>query len=284
MTELLPLLVVLACVYVSDALWWTGERSLILTGRRPGEFRAHCGPTLPVRGGRGFFVSTLAPPFAYSFELDLDDGPDRKADRATVERTTQQVLRLAAPLRRLGEGLWIFLFILVPLIVTTLGLSGTWMPLLAILLIWLVAIVVTYRRAWRTLHDGASGWKSDAMLMILSPPGAIRAADRLTRRALRPLGAMRVASVVADRDEWLRLARLHYFEEAAVSQAARGEIEAILRPDGIRALAMPPPQSPGMLGFCPRCHEQVLRESGECPDCLGIPIRAFASEGAAPPA
>jgi hypothetical protein len=278
--ELLPLLVVLACVYVSDALWWTGERSVMLTGRRRGEFKAHCGPTLAIRGSRGFFVSTLAPPFTYAFELDLDAEPSaRKTDRASVERAADEVLRLAAPLRRLGEGLWVFLFFFTPIVVAVVGLLRTWMPLLAILLLWLTAIVVLYRRAWRTLHKGdASGWKSDVMLMIVSPPGAIRAADRLTRHALRPFGALRVTSVVAASDEWLRLARLVYFDEAAAHEKARREIEAILRPHGIQmALATPPAQVPGMRGFCPRCHEQVLRDSGDCPDCVGVPIRAFAS-------
>ena len=31
-----------------------------------------------------------------------------------------------------------------------------------------------------------------------------------------------------------------------------------------------------MMGFCRRCHSQVMRDSGECPDCVVVPITPFA--------
>jgi hypothetical protein len=280
MTELI-LVGVLACVYVSDAVWWTTEHCLILVGSRIGEFRAQYGPLLRVREGQGFFTSTLVPPFRHAFEFQLyrtSEGGGKPSKRAAVERAVTQVLTVATPLRRVGEWLWVYLFIVVPVAVAILGLARTWLALLAGLLLWLIAIVVMYRRAWRALHDeNPSGWKSDAALMILSPPGAIRAADRLTRKALQRFSGLRVASIVVSHDELCRLARIVYFDEPAANDAAaRHEIEQILGAKSLDALvADPPTRESGMKGFCPRCHGQVLRDSGDCPDCVGVTIRSF---------
>ena len=157
-------------MYVSDAVWWTTSNSLMLTGSRIGEFRAQLGPSLPLREGTGFFAPPLFPPFRHSFQFELDAQPDtgrKPAKRASVERLAAQALSLAAPLRRLGEGLWIYLFVVVPLAIGSLGLIRTWAPLLALLALWLTAIVLTYRRSWRTLHEAhPSGWRSDAALMV----------------------------------------------------------------------------------------------------------------------
>lgn len=281
LASLLPLILVVWCVYVSDAVWWTTSNSLMLTGSRIGEFRAKLGPSLPLREGTGFFAPPLFPPFRHSFQFELDAQPDtgrKPAKRASVERLAAQVLSLAAPLRRLGEGLWIYLFVIVPLAIGSLGLIRTWAPLLALLAVWLTAIVLTYRRSWRTLHEAhPSGWRSDAALMVLSPLGAIRAADRLTRKALPGVSGMRVMSVVASRQDFCRIARLVYFDEATPRQlAAKRELDEILEADNLRAaLVSPPAKEPGMQGFCRRCHAQVMRDSGDCPDCVVVPITPF---------
>jgi hypothetical protein len=287
MTELLVLFLVLWCVYVSDAVWWTSENSLIVVGSTIGEFRAHCGPSLPVRGDSGFFASTLVPPFRVAFELDLFPPAPAATpgNRRAIEREITTVLALARPLRRLGEGLWVYLFVIAPLAVYTIGLARTWQALLAILVLWVIGIVIVYRRSWRRLHpERPSGWRSDGVLMALSPPGAIRAADRLTRKSLDGFSAIRVASVVVPSVEFCRLARLIYFDEhSAAETGAKQEIDRILESEGLGPLFRTPPvKEAGMEGYCPRCHGQVLRPSGDCPDCVGVAIEpfAYASPGA----
>jgi hypothetical protein len=279
--ELLALVLLLLCLYVSDAVWWTTSNSLMLTGLRIGEFRAQYGPWLPLREGTGFFAPPLFPPFRHSFQFELDAEPEsvrKPAKRAAVERQVAQALSQAKPLRRMGEGLWIYLFVITPLTIGTLGLARTWAPLLAVLVLWLAAIVFTYRRSWRTLYEKqATGWRSDAALMVLSPLGAIRAADRLTRKALNGVSGMRVMSVVTPNDEFCRIARLIYFDEPTPRQlVARRELDEILGSEGLgAALTAPPAKEPGMLGFCRRCHSQVMRDSGDCPDCMVVPITPF---------
>ena len=113
--------------------------------------------------------------------------------------------------------------------------------------------------------------------MVLSPLGAIRAADRLTRKALPGVSGMRVMSVVASRPKFCRIARLVYFDEATPRQlAAKRELDEILEAEDLRAaLVAPPVKEPGMKGFCRRCHAQVMRDSGDCPDCVVVPISPF---------
>jgi hypothetical protein len=279
--EVLAFFLVLWCVYLSDVVWWTTSDRLILTGSRVGEFHVHRGPSLQVRDGKGFVATSLMPPFRYSFECELDgasESPSKFLRPAQIERLTTRALSLAASLRVLGEVLWIYLFVIVPIAIATLGLLPTWLPLLAVLFGWLLIIVVFYRHAWRRLYkDTPSGWRSDAVLMLLSPPGAIRAADKLTRRALRSSG-LRVTSAIASPQEFCRIARLMYFDQdTPPSAAVQAEINALLDTRGLRAMFDTGPRpEPGMLGFCRRCHSQVMRASGRCPDCVDLPIIPFA--------
>jgi hypothetical protein len=278
--EILVFLVVLWCVYLSDSVWWIRQDTVVLSGSRVGQFTARAGPSLEIRDGRGFALTSLFPPFTYSFECAFylgDESTRSSPTDAQLERLATQALVLAAPLRRLGEGLWIYLFVGAPIVIATFGLARTWLVLVVILLLWLVAIVVMFRRAWRQLYAGkASAWKSDAVLMVLSPLGAIRAADKLTRAALAASNPLQAASLVAAPEEFCRLARLMYFDQAAPLPAIKEDVDRILQKRRIRALfdAAPAPE-PGMTGFCPRCHTQVMRSSGNCPDCVELAVTPF---------
>ena len=68
-----------------------------------------------------------------------------------------------------------------------------------------------------------------------------------------------------------------YLDEATPRQlAAQREVDEILRSEGLHAaLVAPPVRDPGMTGFCRRCHAQVMRDSGDCPDCVVVSITPF---------
>jgi hypothetical protein len=279
--EILGFVFILWCVYLSDSVWWTARDRLVLRGSQIGQFSAQWGPSLEVRDGKGFALTSVLPPFSHSFECVFHIGEAFAGSAGTdpqIERVATRSLVLAAPLRRLGEGLWIYLFVVVPITIAAAGLLPSWPFLLAILLLWLVAIIVTYRRAWRRLYDGKpTAWKADAVLMVLSPPGAIRAADKLTRFAFASASPVRVLSVVAAPEEFCRLARMMYFDpEVPSSLAIRQEVDIILEGRRLRSVFnMAPTREPGMTGFCRRCHGQVMRSSGNCPDCVDMPITPF---------
>ena len=280
--DVVAVVLVIWCIYVSDALWWTTSDALLFTGTRVGNFRARRGPSLDVRDGKGFFAAPLFPPFQCSFECVISADEDaRPSKRVEIERRVRRSIELSQPLRMLGGGLWVFLFIVAPVAVAWWGLSSSWVLLLAILILWLVAIAVSYRRSWRALYsEDPHGWRGDAALMLLSPPGAIRAADRLTRHALQSSNALRVLEVLTTPEHFSEIARLLYFDEPTPRQTtARREIERLLESPALaHAFASPPEREPGMMGFCRRCHGQLLRGDGECPDCAWIVITPFEAE------
>jgi hypothetical protein len=280
--EILSLWVVIGCVYLSETLWWVASSTLVLSGSRIGEFRLQRGAALEVRDGKGFFFTWPLPPFRYTFECSLPAGTEvnrKLAKRTQIQQRAAQAVSLAKPLRLLGQGLWIYLFAVTPLTIALLGLLVVWIPLLVILLTWLAVIVITFRKSWQRLHpDARSGWRSDAALMVLSPLGAIRAADRLTRAAFADVSGLHLASIVAQPEEFCRIARLTYFDDASpVDAASRADIEHILDANAhLRPLfEAPPSRDSGMLGFCQRCHAQVMRATGGCPDCVAQIIVPF---------
>jgi hypothetical protein len=279
MNDVLLLILVLWGVYVSDSLWWTTERSVVLFGDAAGSFSAQYGPSLRIRQDGGYYVCRLLPPFPSAFELNLDAAGSNGATVADVRQRVLDIHAASRRLRTLGEAFWWFLLVVAPVFALTFGLLRAILPLLVVAVAGLAITVVCYRRSWRELHGAAqSVWRGDAVLMLLSPPGAVRAADRLTRNALRGFPPMRVARALASDAEFCRLSRLIYFD-AATSDPLRHEIDALLDADGLRAtFDAQPRREDGMKGFCPRCHELFLRDSGECPDCVDVTLRSFARQ------
>jgi hypothetical protein len=69
--DVVAVVLVIWCIYVSDAVWWTTSDALLFSGTRIGEFKARRGPSLDVRDGTGFFAARLLPPFQCSFECAI---------------------------------------------------------------------------------------------------------------------------------------------------------------------------------------------------------------------
>lgn len=280
MSELLSLLAVAWIVYISDAAWWVGHGTLVLTGRAPGAFRVRAGPQYAVRQDSGFLFTGTIPPFSSSFELTAP-GEGEKAALEHIRQTAAVAMTAAAPLRWLGASLWGFTFVIAPASIVLVGLYRAWLPVVAGLFGSALVIVVVFARAWRAVHPASPrGWTSDAVPMLLAPLGAIRAADKLTRRALQRFNGIAVAGALATDEEFIRLARLWYFErgereQPEIERDIRAEVDRLL---AARALtdafhAPPPPEFPGVEGYCPRCRTQLMRAGGWCPDCVTVPIQ-----------
>ena len=278
MSELLSLLVVAWVVYVSDTAWWVGPESLVLTGHASGEFRVRAGPRYTVRQERGFIFTKTMPPFPPSFEL-RDAGGGQKASPERIRQVATQAAKAARPLAWMGAALWVFTFAIAPASIVLVGLHRAWLPVVAGLFGGALAIVVAFARAWRVVYPASPrGWRSDGAPMFLAPLGAIRASDKLTRRALQDFGPIAVVGALASDEEFVRVARLWYFEDAdretSRREGIRAEVDALVAARGLsHALhAAPPRESPCMEGYCPRCRTQLMRTGGCCPDCLTVAI------------
>jgi hypothetical protein len=271
-TEVLGLVAVAWLVYVSDALWWVGPDRIVLSGRDAGSMRAQLGPAFTLRQDSGVFVPRLTPPFNHHFEVGASADVDNPSDDAAIIAAAKAAMAAARPLQRLGAVLWGFCFLIAPALMMTWGLRRVWLALVVVLFGSAIAIAACFARAWRTVHPGdPRGWKNEVFPIILSPLAAICAADALTRRACASFNGLAVVSALARREEFLRIARFYYFAPGnhAVDSflAAKDLREAVLQP--------PPRAGSEMEGYCPRCHTQLVRGNGDCPECLDVAIVPF---------
>jgi hypothetical protein len=262
-------------VYFWDAVWWVTPDRVVLTGSRPGEMRAQLGPTLAVNGERGIYIPRLIPPFEPHIEVSLYTPSTARVKDAAVVAAVQEAFAAARPLRLLGTSLWGLWFVAAPLLIVSLGLLRVWLPVAVAILALTLVTVATFARAWRRLYPrDRRGWWGKAMPMILSPLEAICAADALTRPVCAQQGGFAAAAALASREEFLRLARLCYFPSGDHRQ-----LDAVLSAKGLtEALFAPPERSdPEMQGYCPRCHTQLMRSDGPCPECKDVAIVGFGS-------
>jgi hypothetical protein len=107
--------------------------------------------------------------------------------------------------------------------------------------------------------------------MILSPLAAMRAADTLTRPLFASVNGLAVVRALVARDDFVRIARLYYYDSDRSAA-----LEAMLAKD-LEEAVQAPPQRDGleMEGYCPRCHTQLARLEGVCPECLDVAIVSF---------
>lgn len=284
MTEWLFLFGVAWCVYSFDATWWVGPETIVLTGDQPEHFKARIGPHLKIKGDSGLFFPGLLPPFAAHFELGGTRTTTKEESAERVLVVARQATCEAAILHRLGAGLWVWLFIASPFLVSMVGLIRVWWLVLLGLFALTVTIVIQFAISTRRLMvDTGTPWIADSVVMLLSPPAAISAGHRLTRIALRPYSAITVGGALAGDVEFVQLARLFHFAPGLLGshEGDSAEIQArlafLLQRRGLRSAfeAAPKQESPEMVGFCPRCQLQLLRWDGNCPDCLAVPLVSF---------
>lgn len=272
MTEALGLVAVAWLVYVSDALWWVGPDRIVLSGRDAGSMRAQLGPAFTLRNDNGVFVPRLTPTFDHHFEVGASADGDKPPDEAAIVAAATAAMAAARPLQRVGALLWGFCFLVAPALMLTLGLRRVWLVLVVVLFGSAMAIAACFARAWRTVHpENPHGWKNEVFPIILSPLAAICAGDALTRRACASFNGLAVVVALATREEFLRIARFHYF---APDNSA---LDALLSAKGLKDAVLQPPPRAGseMEGYCPRCHTQLVRGTGDCPECLDVAIVPF---------
>jgi len=272
--EVLSLLFVAWLVYVLDAVWWVTPDRIVLYGRKSGTLRAQLGPEYVLRGENGLFVPRLIPPFSCHFEVDATSDGTRRMKEREILAAADAAVSATTWLRRLGTILWTHCFVIAPSVLMVFGLRRVWIPLVLGLFGGAIVIVWAFARGWRRLHRAdPSGWKHEALPMVLSPLAAICAADVLTRSLFASVNGLAVARALAAREDFVRIARLYYFETDR-----NAALNALLVKDLEEALRLPPDRAGiEMEGYCPRCHTQLARVSGMCPECLDIAIVSFGS-------
>jgi hypothetical protein len=263
------LVVLLWCVYVSDCLvrqqrgHWTLRRGL------RGRMRVFAGPDIQLLGERIGFAWTPVLPWraAYWFA-----GADHSLK--TARRRLDAINQHLRWLKVACGALFVWVMVLLP----TLIVSGWLLPVLYRWIaigaaLWLLALIQFFR-AHKRIRQTAPPFEM-WLMMTLSPLSLMRAPLAISLPAAADLHPLAATSVLCDDTEFLRMARLWYFDLVA----DRPVVERIVAERGLagRLLSGPDAWDDGLSQFCPRCHATYLDAATGCHDCHGITLKPLAS-------
>jgi hypothetical protein len=199
------------------------------------------------------------------------------------------------PVRELSLILFLFLFVVTPLLVSSFGLMDLIIPVAAVMVILAVLIGILFYRAHKKLFPTEASERFEHLAkMILCPPVSIRAPDILTRNLLAGYSPIVVASLLtgAGEQQFVRAFILdlqhplkhEVSDETAAKTISWNAAEQLnvcldqvkagryLKPEDLSAPAQREEKS---ISYCPRCRCQFVVSAVECPDCPGVELVDF---------
>ena len=241
----------------------------------------------PVEGREGIIRRALAVSF------------DESAARDRVEKFQKQ----SATLRALANSLFLFLYVLAPLLVWRFAFLNVVWWLVAGLLAHTVTIAFLFRRAHGRLYPGGHEERFTPFLtMLLAAPSAIRATDALGKHLLEEFHALTVAKVLLRPEEFRQFARRALLDlrhpmfpvcpvhdplavktEESFRVLLKSEAEKFIRGSGLNLeeLLRPPARSEAIhTAYCPRCEAQFVTDESVCADCGGRRVVKWSVPGA----
>ena len=209
------------------------------------------------------------------------------ASDATIRLKEAQ--ELIEPIQSLGLILFLFLFVLTPLLGSLAGLMTLIVPVAIVMVALAVEIAILFRRAHKKLYPAESSERLESLVkMILCPPVAIRAADIITKNLLAEFSPIVLAEVLTGSGEpqFVRSVVLdlkHPLKHELSDKSAVGTItwaaseqlracELYLKPEELLA---PNQREKNSVSYCPRCLCQFVVAAEECPDCPGVQLVGF---------
>ena len=199
------------------------------------------------------------------------------------------------PMRELSLILFLFLFVVAPVLVTSFGLTGLVIPVAAVMVILAVLIGILFHRAHKQLFPAETSERFENLVkMILCPPVSIRAPDILTRNLLAEYSPIVLANLLTGSNEqqFVRAFILdlqHPLKHEVSDETAEKTIgwtaaeqlniclEQVkdgryLKPEDLSA---PTQREENSISYCPRCRCQFVVSAAECPDCPGVTLVDF---------
>lgn len=191
---------------------------------------------------------------------------------------------LIKPIQSLGLILFLFLFVLTPVLGSFFGLMRLVIPVAIVMVALAVEIAILFRSAHRKLYPAESAERVESLVkMILCPPVAIRAADILTKNLLAEFSPIVLAGVLAGSGE-------RQFVRSVIldlKHPLKHELSDVSAVDTITWMVneqlkvcephvLPPTQrEENSISYCPRCECQFVVAVVECPDCPGVRVSDF---------
>ena len=188
------------------------------------------------------------------------------------------------PIQSLGRILFLFLFVLTPVLGSFFGLMKLVIPVAIVMVALAVEIAILFRSAHRKLYPAESSERLESLVkMILCPPVAIRAADILTKNLLAEFSAIVLAELLTGSGErqFVRsvILDLKYPLKHELSDVSAVETITWVANEQLKVCeshVLPPMQrEDNSISYCPRCECQFVVAVVECPDCPGVDLIAF---------
>jgi hypothetical protein len=199
------------------------------------------------------------------------------------------------PMRDLSLILFLFLFVVTPVLVSSFGLMGLIIPVAVVMVILAVLIGILFYRAHKQLYpDEGSERFENLVKMILCPPVSMRAPDILTRNLLAEFSPIVVASLLtaSGEQQFMRAFILDLqhplkhevsdeVAEKTIGWTAAEQLNVCL--EQVKAgrylkpeeLSAPTQREEHSISYCPRCRCQFVVSAVECPDCPGVGLVDF---------
>ncbi len=191
---------------------------------------------------------------------------------------------LIKPIQSLGVILFLFLFVLTPVLGSLFGLMTLVIPVAIVMVALAVEIAIVFRRAHRKLYPAESAERLESLVkMILCPPVAIRAADILTKNLLSEFSPIILAEVLTGSGEpqFVRSVILDLKHPLGHELSDASAVETITWAANEQVklcesyVLFPMQREENSISYCPRCECQFVVEVVECPDCPGVRLIAF---------
>jgi hypothetical protein len=199
------------------------------------------------------------------------------------------------PMRALSLILFLFLFVVTPVLVSSFGLLRLITPVAAVMVMLAVLIGILFYRAHKQLFPAESSERFENLVkMILCPPVSIRAPDIITRNLLAEYSPIVVASLLTGSNEQ-QFVRAFILDlqhplkhevsdetaEKTIAWTAAEQLNICL--DRVKAgdylkpedLLAPAQREGNSISYCPRCRCQFVVSAVECPDCPGVALVDF---------
>jgi hypothetical protein len=207
----------------------------------------------------------------------------------------QEANVLLKPIRMMCSILFVFLFVMTPILVSFLGLIPLLIPIAIVMVVLAIEISIMFYRAHKRLYPLESQERIENVIkMVLCPPVSIRATDLLTKHLLGKYSPVVVADLLSGPaiQQFVRAFILDLQhplkhdvsdETAAdiLTWAASAQLQTCLDYINRRGQARPevllaaPERGEDSISYCPRCSCQFVVNSGACPDCPGVGLVSY---------
>jgi len=193
---------------------------------------------------------------------------------------------------------FIYLFVILPFVLSVSGVSSNLIPAAIVMLVLAVQIAIEYSIIHRKSHSAhAQERLSNVIRMILCPPISIRAVDLLMVTSCQSQNILALASSLLPSplahsflSQMLRdlrypvgmssfpptITEVCQWQNTTIARVAQASVPgaAIC----IEALDdEPKKEDPLSKKYCPRCQLQLTTCPSTCPDCLGVSMKSFSS-------